>query len=318
MIRRSDDMVENYENWRQTAPADTYVHHKKTPAHKGALRLKALAHASPAALPSCLRSLTSPGAQHNVPPPIFAFGSHGTQELVDRANAWQKRVGSASLESSAVVNGKKGGKEAGRRLKAAAAGDYAGHLAESHATVAAGTADAQHRQHAGQSDSSTEAGRRLKAAAAGDYAGHLAESHAAVAAGTADAQHRQHAGQSDGGTEGGKEAGRRLKAAAAGDYEGHLAESHAAVAAGTADAQHQQHAGQSDGGKEGGTRGSYRTPVCSYRRKNNKLSAKAICFDPNCKSARSCRAAKAFIARRDSRERAAKRARNEREMNSFD
>jgi hypothetical protein len=56
--------------------------------------------------------------------------------------------------------------------------------------------------------------------------------------------------------------------------------------------------------------------VCSYRRKNNKLSA--ICFNPNCKSARSCKAAKAFIARRDSRERAAKRARNEREINSFD
>jgi hypothetical protein len=51
---------------------------------------------------------------------------------------------------------------------------------------------------------------------------------------------------------------------------------------------------------------------------NNKLSAKAICFDPNCKSARVCKAAKEFIARRESLERAAKRARNERESNSFD
>ena len=58
--------------------------------------------------------------------------------------------------------------------------------------------------------------------------------------------------------------------------------------------------------------------MCSYRKPNNKLSEDAICFDPNCKSARSCTAAKEFMARRDSRERAAKRARNEREMNSFD
>eukprot|EP01047_Picozoa_sp_COSAG01_P073200 COSAG01_NODE_11862_length_1845_cov_3.639175_1_plen_89_part_00 len=57
--------------------------------------------------------------------------------------------------------------------------------------------------------------------------------------------------------------------------------------------------------------------MCSYRRKDNKLSAKAICFDPNCKSARSCKAAKKFIDRRDSGERAAKRARNERESRSF-
>jgi hypothetical protein len=54
------------------------------------------------------------------------------------------------------VNGKKGGKEGGkesvRRLQAAVTGDYEGHLAESHAAVAAGTADAQHRRHAGHSD----------------------------------------------------------------------------------------------------------------------------------------------------------------------
>eukprot|EP01047_Picozoa_sp_COSAG01_P072128 COSAG01_NODE_11385_length_1945_cov_1.295455_3_plen_238_part_00 len=182
------------------------------------------------------------------------------------------------------------------------------------------------------------AGRRLKAAAAGDYEGHLAESHAAVAAGTANAQHRQHAGNSDGGKNaagrGGKELGRRLKAAIAGDHEGHLAESLAAVAAGTANAEHRQHAGKSVGGtrsagkkKTGGqakgvprpTASRTRTPAtCSNRRPNNKLSAKAICFDPNCKSARFCKVAKEFIARRDSLERAAKRARNERESNSFD
>ena len=57
--------------------------------------------------------------------------------------------------------------------------------------------------------------------------------------------------------------------------------------------------------------------VCSYRRKDNKLSADPICFDPNCKSARSCKAAKKFIDRRDSGERAAKRARNERESRFF-
>jgi hypothetical protein len=143
---------------------------------------------------------------------------------------------------------------------------------------------------------------------------------------------------------GGTEAGRRLKAAVAGDYEGHLTQSHAAVAVGTADAQHRQHAGNSDGGKRGSCKGvaksgkgakgasvpsrgstrprpnqsRTRAPfVCSYRRENNKLSEEAICFDPNCKSARSCTAAKKFIARRDSGERAAKRARNERESRSF-
>jgi hypothetical protein len=138
------------------------------------------------------------------------------------------------------------------------------------------------------------------------------------------------------GAAGGYTAGQRLKAAAAGDYAGHLAQSHAAVAAGTANAEQRQHVGKSDGGKRSSGKGVAKTGkrakgvprgprgpntstfVCSYRRKNNKLSAKAICFDPNCKSARSCQAAKAFIARRDSRERAAKRARNEREMNSFD
>jgi hypothetical protein len=59
--------------------------------------------------------------------------------------------------------------------------------------------------------------------------------------------------------------------------------------------------------------------VYSYRRPNNKLSAEPIhvCFDPNCKSARSCKAAKKFIAKRDSGERAAKRARNERESKAF-
>jgi hypothetical protein len=139
-------------------------------------------------------------------------------------------------------------------------------------------------------------------------------------------------GNSDSGKEGGKEASRRLKAAVAGDYEGNLAESHATVTAGTADAMHRRHAGQSNGGKKGlgvpcpnrartGKRpwqSRSRAPsVCSYRKPKNKLSAKPICFDPNCKTTRYCTAAKEFIARRDSGERAAKRARKERESRSF-
>ena len=140
-------------------------------------------------------------------------------------------------------------------------------------------------------------------------------------------------------------------AAIAGDHEGHLAESRAAIAAGTANAQHRHHVGASNGGKAakgvaktgGGAKGVAKTSgaakgvaktgraakgvprgprkqhnVCSYRKPNNKLSALAICTDANCRSARSCMAAKVFIARRDSGLRAAKRARNEREMNAFD
>eukprot|EP01047_Picozoa_sp_COSAG01_P081110 COSAG01_NODE_16038_length_1275_cov_15.120748_2_plen_140_part_01 len=93
---------------------------------------------------------------------------------------------------------------------------------ESHTAVAAGTADAQHRQHAGQSKGDKKGGRATIAS------------------------HGLHVGN------GGKELGRRLKAAVAGDYEGHLVESLAAVAAGTADAQHRQHAENSAGGKEAG------------------------------------------------------------------
>jgi hypothetical protein len=109
-----------------------------------------------------------------------------------------------------------------------------------------------------------------------------------------------------------------------GDYDGHLAESHAAVAAGTDNAMHRRHVGLSNGGKKilgkkkpscgrtGPRPNATRTrapATCRYRKKNNKLSAKPICFDPNCKSARSFTAAKQFIARRDAGERAAKRAR---------
>ena len=70
-----------------------------------------------------------------------------------------------------------------------------------------------------------------------------------------------------------------------------------------------------------GPRGPYATrklQVCSYHKPENTLSEEAICFDPTCKSARTRTAAKEFIARRDSGERAAKRARNERESKSFD
>jgi hypothetical protein len=109
----------------------------------------------------------------------------------------------------------------GRRLNAAI-GDTEGsnrqgqaskHLATSHAAVAAGTADAQHWQHVGQSTGGTEASRRLNAAI-DDTEGsncqekasnHLAESHAAVAAGTVDAQHRWHAGKSNGDKAGGEQ-----------------------------------------------------------------------------------------------------------------
>jgi hypothetical protein len=79
----------------------------------------------------------------------------------------------------------------------------------------------------------------------------------------------------------------------------HLANSRAAIAAGTDNAQHRRHAGLSDGGKKGAgvptktcrnARGVSRPlqsrarapAVCSYRKKNNNLSAHEICFDPNC------------------------------------
>jgi hypothetical protein len=67
-----------------------------------------------------------------------------------------------------------------------------------------------------------------------------------------------------------------------------------------------------------GPRAPLKPYECSYRKPNNKLSMSIICYDPNCKSARSRTAAKKFIARRDSGERAAKRARNERESAAFD
>jgi hypothetical protein len=133
------------------------------------------------------------------------------------------------------------------------------------------------------------------------------------------------------GINGGMEIGRLFKAAIDGTegsdrkekLRNHLAQSLVAVAAGTDNAQHRQHVmlSKSDGGlgkkkPTAGRRGPRpndsrtRTPfVCSYCKPNNKLSAKAICFDPNCKSARSCTAAKQFIYRRDAGERAAKRAR---------